>query len=83
MIFLLYSNRFGLKFGKAIRPDRKKRGFFDSLEESEDVSFIPGGSVCNSIRVTNVENIELFSSLKVDAKQIKRIQMCSVRMHWK
>ena len=45
--------KYGLEFGRTVLADDHKRPFFDVLEKSSDVRYIPGGSVCNSIRVTN------------------------------
>lgn len=46
-------NQYGLEFGRTVLADDQKRPFFEILEKSKDVRYIPGGSVCNSIRVTN------------------------------
>ncbi len=46
--------KFELEMGKTIFCNDKNAGFFDYLESKSDVTYIPGGSVTNSIRVTNV-----------------------------
>jgi adenosine kinase len=45
--------KYGLEFGRTVLADEEKRPFFNVLERSADVTYIPGGSVCNSIRVMN------------------------------
>jgi adenosine kinase len=45
--------KYGLEFGRTVLSDEQKRPFFNIIEKSDDVTYIPGGSVCNSIRVTN------------------------------
>jgi adenosine kinase len=47
-------NKFGLQFGQTVFANDTNKGFFDVLENSPNCSYIPGGSVTNSIRVANV-----------------------------
>lgn len=46
--------KYGLAFGQTVFANESNVGFFDYLEGQKDVVYIPGGSVTNSIRVTNV-----------------------------
>lgn len=46
--------KFEIEFGKTVFCNEKNCGFFDYLESKPEVTYIPGGSVTNSIRVTNV-----------------------------
>lgn len=46
--------KFGLEFGKTVFANDSNIGFYDYLEAQNDVTLIPGGSVTNSIRITNV-----------------------------
>jgi adenosine kinase len=45
--------KYGLKFGQTIFANDQNKFFFDDLEKAPNCSYIPGGSVTNSIRVTN------------------------------
>lgn len=47
-------NKYGLAFGQTIFANDSNVGFFDELEKAPNCSYIPGGSVTNSIRVTKV-----------------------------
>lgn len=46
-------DKYGLKFGQTIFANDTNSGFYDVLESTKGVEYIPGGSVTNSIRVTN------------------------------
>jgi adenosine kinase len=46
--------KFGLAFGGTVFRNDENEGFFDVLEAQPDVTYIPGGSVTNSIRIANV-----------------------------
>lgn len=46
--------KFGLAYGQTVFANDSNKGFFDVLEKRENCSYVPGGSVTNSIRVTNV-----------------------------
>jgi adenosine kinase len=46
--------KFELQMGTTVFCNEKNCGFFDYLESKPEVTYIPGGSVTNSIRVTNV-----------------------------
>jgi len=43
-----------LDFGGTVFANEKNMGIYEELEKSKDVSYVPGGSVTNSIRVANV-----------------------------
>jgi len=45
--------KYGLSFGGTVFANSDNVGFYDTLEKQSDVVYIPGGSVTNSIRVTN------------------------------
>ncbi len=49
--------KFGLSFGGTVFANDDNVGFYDVLEAQSDVVYIPGGSVTNSIRVTNVSKL--------------------------
>ncbi len=51
--------RFELQPGTTSFCNEKNCGFFDYLESKPDVTYIPGGSITNSIRVTNVNKFNL------------------------
>jgi adenosine kinase len=53
--------RFNLSWGGTVFKNDENVGFYDVLESQPDVTYIPGGSVTNSIRVTNVIKIIKFS----------------------
>jgi adenosine kinase len=46
--------KYGLEFGRTVFTNDENVGFYDVLEAQSDVTYIPGGSVTNSIRITNV-----------------------------
>jgi len=46
-------NKFDLDFGGTVFANDNNIGVFQELESSKDVSYVPGGSVTNSIRVAN------------------------------
>ena len=50
-----FNIRFDLDFGGTVFANDNNIGVFQELESSKDVSYVPGGSVTNSIRVTNVK----------------------------
>jgi len=43
-----------IPYGKCVFINEKNKEYFDILESNPDVKLVPGGSVTNSIRVTNV-----------------------------
>lgn len=45
--------KFGLEFGGTVFANDSNIGFYDLIESQSDVQYIPGGSVTNSIRITN------------------------------
>lgn len=47
-------NELEIQYGKTVVVNEKNKKFFQILESSPDVNYIPGGSVTNSIRVTSV-----------------------------
>jgi adenosine kinase len=47
--------KFGLEFGRTIFANDSNIGFYDLIESQNDVTYIPGGSVTNAIRITNVK----------------------------
>jgi hypothetical protein len=49
-------NKFELAAGQTIFCNDKNLPFYEYLESKPEVTYIPGGSVTNSIRVTNVKN---------------------------
>lgn len=52
--YLSFYTRYDLDFGGTVFANDNNIGVFQELENSKDVSYVPGGSVTNSIRVTNV-----------------------------
>lgn len=48
--------RMDIPFGKCIFINEKNKEYFDILESKPEVKYVPGGSVTNSIRVTNVNS---------------------------
>ncbi len=46
--------KYGLEFGRTVFRNDENEGFFDVLESQSDVTYIPGGSVTNTIRIANV-----------------------------
>lgn len=46
--------RLDIPYGKCVFITDKNKEYFDLLESQPEVKFVPGGSVTNSIRVTNV-----------------------------
>jgi adenosine kinase len=46
--------KFNLDWGKTVFANDSNVGFFDELESQSDVTYIPGGSVTNSLRICNV-----------------------------
>ena len=55
--------KYGLAFGQTIFANDNNTGFFDELEKAPNCSYIPGGSVTNSIRVTKVRYLLLSGCL--------------------
>ena len=45
--------RYKLVFGGTFFADENNMGFFDELESKSQVTYIPGGSIQNTLRVTN------------------------------
>jgi len=45
--------KYGLEFGRTVFCNDQNVGFYDLIEAQSDVMYIPGGSVTNSIRITN------------------------------
>jgi len=45
--------KYGLAWGQTVFANENNKEFFDVLEKAPNCSYIPGGSVTNSIRVTN------------------------------
>ena len=60
--------KFGLKFGQTIFADESNMGIYDLIESHPDVSYIPGGSITNSIRVTNVSFFTNYSGCLKETK---------------
>lgn len=48
-------SKYGLTPGQTIFCNDSNIGFYDYLESKPEVTYIPGGSVTNSIRVANVK----------------------------
>jgi len=48
-----------IPYGKCVFINEKNKEYFKLLESKPDVKYIPGGSVTNSLRVTNVFHIFL------------------------
>ena len=48
-------HKYGLEFGRTVFTSPESVGFYDVLESQQDVTYIPGGSVTNTIRVSNVK----------------------------
>ena len=46
-----------LEFGRTVFRSDENVGIYDYLESQKDVAYIPGGSITNSIRITNVNII--------------------------
>ena len=46
-------DKYGLAFGQTIFANDSNIGFYDELEKAQNCSYVPGGSVTNSIRVSN------------------------------
>jgi adenosine kinase len=46
--------KFGVEWGRTIFANSSNIGFYDHLEAQNDVTYIPGGSVTNSIRIASV-----------------------------
>lgn len=61
--------KFGLEWGKTVFTTDSSVGFYDVIEAQSDVTYIPGGSVTNSIRVTNVK-IKLKLIIIVDVESL-------------
>jgi adenosine kinase len=47
-------HKYGLEWGKTVFTNESNEGFYEVLESHSDVSYIPGGSVVNSIRIASV-----------------------------
>lgn len=47
-------DKFGLVYNQTVMANDENVGFYDVIEKLPNCSYIPGGSVTNSIRVTNV-----------------------------
>jgi adenosine kinase len=47
-------DKYGLVYNQTIFANDSNVGFYEELEKLPNCSFIPGGSVTNSIRVANV-----------------------------
>ena len=45
--------KYRLKWGETVFADQYNRGFFDELESKPQVTYIPGGSIQNSLRVAS------------------------------
>jgi hypothetical protein len=43
-----------LEYGRTVFKNDENVGIYDHIESQKDVSYIPGGSITNSIRITNV-----------------------------
>lgn len=46
--------KFGVEWGRTVFANPDNIGFYDYLEKQPDVTYIPGGSITNSIRVASV-----------------------------
>jgi hypothetical protein len=57
--------KFYLGFGRTVFRNEQNEGIFGYLESQPDVTYIPGGSVTNSIRIANVS---IFLVILVDAR---------------
>jgi hypothetical protein len=65
---------YNLEYGRTVFKNDENVGIYDYLESQKDVSYIPGGSITNSIRITNVKFIdEYFLNFLVAFKQISRL----------
>ena len=43
--------KYGLELGQTVFVNEKNKGFITELETRPDVSYVPGGSIKNSLRV--------------------------------
>jgi hypothetical protein len=50
--------KFGLEWGRTVFTNESNVGFYDILESQNDVSYIPGGSVVNSMRIAAVKSVK-------------------------
>jgi hypothetical protein len=73
-------NKYGLSFGGTVFANSENVGFYDVLESQPDVIYIPGGSVTNSIRVTNVKFL-IYLILIVDVKRFPRLRLYASRLY--
>lgn len=46
--------KYNLGWGKTVFADDSNMGFYETLEAQKGISYIPGGSVTNSIRIASV-----------------------------
>lgn len=46
--------KYNLGFGRTVFRNDENEGIYSFLESQSDVTYIPGGSVTNSIRIANV-----------------------------
>jgi adenosine kinase len=47
-------NKYGLKWATTVFANENNKAFFDHVTKLNSVKYIPGGSICNSIRIANV-----------------------------
>ncbi len=47
-------HKFGVEWGRTVFASQENIGFYDYLENQSDVTYIPGGSITNTIRVASV-----------------------------
>ena len=64
--------KYNLGFGRTVFRNEENEGIYSFLESQTDVTYIPGGSVTNSIRIANVKLIK-FSGF---SKTIQVIDVC-------
>jgi hypothetical protein len=78
--------KYGLEFGRTVFANDGNIGFYDIIESQKDVEYIPGGSVTNSIRITNVYTLIIFSGfsknpLILDACSSDALEMIHTAIH--
>lgn len=74
--------KYNLGWGKTVFASDENIGFYEDLESQKDVSYIPGGSVTNSIRISSV-NKSLVISYLVAVKQTRKIRVYDDRQYRK
>jgi adenosine kinase len=46
--------KYSLEWGQTVFRNDENGGIYEHIESQSDVTYIPGGSITNSIRITNV-----------------------------